>query len=229
MALIPVRAGVLVPEAHHVPQLVHHDPKLVAVLPDGDGLGSVPPLADEGAAAAGPLCEHDPVGVLGRPLHKLDAGVVLPVPHRLLEQRLVHPAEIAVDLVWNHCKVPNPLRPASNKSTNNYLQFGPREKGKCCAPGCGCPFLSPALAGLLLLNFRLEEARRGGAGGVKRSGATAAGTAGPVVSHLVAGRAGCRLQCAHPAGHVKHSTPVRKKSNICKNILFRNLIINRNV
>ena len=55
-------------------------------------LGTVAPLAHEGAAAAGSLREDDPVWVLGRPLHELDAGVVLPVAHGLLEQRLVHPA-----------------------------------------------------------------------------------------------------------------------------------------
>ena len=55
-------------------------------------LGTVAPLAHEGAAAAGSLREDDPVRVLGRPLHELDAGVVLPVAHGLLEQRLVHPA-----------------------------------------------------------------------------------------------------------------------------------------
>ena len=55
-------------------------------------LGTVAPLAHEGAAAAGSLREYDPVWVLGRPLHELDAGVVLPVAHGLLEQRLVHPA-----------------------------------------------------------------------------------------------------------------------------------------
>ena len=33
-------------------------------------------------------CEDDPVGVLLCPLHELDAGVVLPVPHGLLKQGL---------------------------------------------------------------------------------------------------------------------------------------------
>ena len=55
-------------------------------------LGAVAPLSHEGAAAAWSLRKDYPVGVLGRPLHELDAGVVLPVPHGLLEQRLVHPA-----------------------------------------------------------------------------------------------------------------------------------------
>ena len=72
-------------------------------------LRPIPSLADKGAAAAGSLREHNPVWVLGCPLHKLDnnilykiryynfclyldAGVVLPVPHGLLEQRLVDAA-----------------------------------------------------------------------------------------------------------------------------------------
>ena len=36
--LSPVGSRVLVPESHHVSQLVNHDPELVAVLPNGDGL-----------------------------------------------------------------------------------------------------------------------------------------------------------------------------------------------
>ena len=68
-------------------------------------LRPISPLADKGAAAAGSLGEHNPVRMLRSPLHKLriekkciftqtfilcplylDAGVILPVSHRLLEQ-----------------------------------------------------------------------------------------------------------------------------------------------
>lgn len=45
--MIPVRAGVLVPEPHHVAELVDHDAELVAVLADGDGLGAAAALAHE--------------------------------------------------------------------------------------------------------------------------------------------------------------------------------------
>ena len=44
-----VRAGVLVPEANHMAQFVHHNTKLVAVFADGDGLGTISPLAHETA------------------------------------------------------------------------------------------------------------------------------------------------------------------------------------
>ena len=68
-------------------------------------LRPISPFADKGAAAAGSLSEHNPVRMLRSPLHKLkiekknaylhkhfvsslylDAGVILPVSHRLLEQ-----------------------------------------------------------------------------------------------------------------------------------------------
>jgi hypothetical protein len=35
---VSIGSGVFVPESHYVTQLVDHDAKLVAVLPDGDGL-----------------------------------------------------------------------------------------------------------------------------------------------------------------------------------------------
>ena len=62
-----------VPEAHHVSQLVDHDPELVAVLPDGDCLdvvlrvvlsncepylGTISSLPNEAAAPTGSLSEH---------------------------------------------------------------------------------------------------------------------------------------------------------------------------
>lgn len=107
---VAVRAGVLVPEAHHVAQLVHHDAEFVAVLADGDGLGSVAALPDEGAAAAGPLREQDEVGVLlGDALYELDARRVLPVAHGLLEERLEGAAEHVVDLVGDDSVVPDAL------------------------------------------------------------------------------------------------------------------------
>lgn len=43
------------------------------------------------------------------PLHELDTREVLPVPHGLLEQGLVGPAEVSVDLVGNHPVFPNAL------------------------------------------------------------------------------------------------------------------------
>ena len=48
--LVPVGPCVLVPEPDDVAQLVDDDAKLVAVLADGDGLGAVAALANEGAA-----------------------------------------------------------------------------------------------------------------------------------------------------------------------------------
>ena len=41
----------------------------------------------------------------------LYTSIVLPVPHGLLEEGLVHPAEVGVDLVGNDCEVPDTLRP----------------------------------------------------------------------------------------------------------------------
>ena len=51
--LVTVRPRVLVPEADHVTQLVHHNAKLVAVLADGDGLGASTPAAHIRAAPVG--------------------------------------------------------------------------------------------------------------------------------------------------------------------------------
>ena len=42
----PVWARVLVPEAHHVAQLVNYDPEFVAVLPDGDCLTKIIPVTN---------------------------------------------------------------------------------------------------------------------------------------------------------------------------------------
>ena len=103
-------------------------------------LGTVAPLAHEGAAAAGSLREDDPVWVLGRPLHELDAGVVLPVAHGLLEQRLVHPAaseepvsntssylntqlQNFVDTYINASVASGSGRYISNKSTENRRSY----------------------------------------------------------------------------------------------------------
>lgn len=56
--VVPVGAGVLVPEPNHVAQLVHYDAKLVAVLPDGDGLGTPasPPHVRAAPAGEGRTC-----------------------------------------------------------------------------------------------------------------------------------------------------------------------------
>uniref|UniRef100_A0A6B0VDP4 Uncharacterized protein n=1 Tax=Ixodes ricinus TaxID=34613 RepID=A0A6B0VDP4_IXORI len=110
---VPVGPRVLVPEAHHVSQLVYHDAKLVAVLPDRDGLRAVATLAHERAAPAGPLREDDVVLVLESALHELDTRVVLPVTHRLFEQRPVVSAKVGLDLVGDDGVVPEPLRPRS--------------------------------------------------------------------------------------------------------------------
>ena len=46
----------------------------------------------------------------------LHTSVIFPVSHGLLEERLVHPAEVGVDLVGDHCVVPDPLHPRSRRS-----------------------------------------------------------------------------------------------------------------
>ena len=51
--LVAVRARVFVPEADHVAELVHHDAKLIAVLPYGDGLGAGASPPHVGATPAG--------------------------------------------------------------------------------------------------------------------------------------------------------------------------------
>lgn len=43
------------------------------------------------------------------PFHELHTSEVLPMPHGLLEERLVSSAEIAVDLVWNDSVLPDSL------------------------------------------------------------------------------------------------------------------------
>lgn len=48
--LVAVRPRVLVPEANHMTQLVHHDAKLVTVLANGDGLGTSAPPAHKRTA-----------------------------------------------------------------------------------------------------------------------------------------------------------------------------------
>ena len=48
--IVSVRSGVFVPKADHVTEFMDDNPELVAVLPDGDGLGTVPALPDEGTA-----------------------------------------------------------------------------------------------------------------------------------------------------------------------------------
>ena len=70
---------------------------------------------NERAASAGSLGEDDPVWMIRGSLHKLNARVVLPVPHGLLEQGLVHPAEVRVYFVGNDGEVPNPLWPGRGR------------------------------------------------------------------------------------------------------------------
>lgn len=50
--LVSVRTCVLVPEADHVAEFVHHDAELVAVLPYGDGLRAAASPSHVGAAPA---------------------------------------------------------------------------------------------------------------------------------------------------------------------------------
>lgn len=72
---------------------------------------------------AGSLGEHNPVRVLLGSLDKLHAGVVLPVPHGLLEQGFVDTTEVGIDLVGDHRVVPDPF----GASRGRPLQtFGPR-------------------------------------------------------------------------------------------------------
>lgn len=107
---MPVAIGprVLVPEADDVSELVYDDAELITILADADGLRSVSPFADEGAAAAGPLGEHNVILMLVRhALDEFDTGEVFPVTHRLLEESLVGTAEVAVDLVRNYPVVPD--------------------------------------------------------------------------------------------------------------------------
>lgn len=47
---VPVGPRVFVPESDHMTQLVHHDAELVAVFPDGNGLGASATTAHIGAA-----------------------------------------------------------------------------------------------------------------------------------------------------------------------------------
>ena len=115
--IIAVGSGVFVPETDDVTEFVHHDAELVAVLADGDGLGSVAPLADEGTAPARSLREYDVV-LLVLPLDERGAGVVLPMTHRHLEERLVRPGEIRVDHVRNHRVVPQTLWTRRRRATD---------------------------------------------------------------------------------------------------------------
>lgn len=50
--LIAVGTCMLVPEADHVAQFMHNDPKLVTILSYGDGLGTSAPPAHVGATPA---------------------------------------------------------------------------------------------------------------------------------------------------------------------------------
>lgn len=47
--LISIRASMLMPESHHMAQLMNNNPKLVTVFPDRYGLGTVSPLAHKWA------------------------------------------------------------------------------------------------------------------------------------------------------------------------------------
>ena len=57
-------------------------------------LWSIATFADKRAASTRSLREDDPVRMLRGSLHELDAGVVLPVTHGLLEQGLVNTTAI---------------------------------------------------------------------------------------------------------------------------------------
>lgn len=51
--LVAVRTSVFVPEADHVAELMHHNAKLIAVLPYGDGLGTTASPPHVGTTPAG--------------------------------------------------------------------------------------------------------------------------------------------------------------------------------
>lgn len=108
--ILAIWSRVLVPEADHMTQLVHHNSKLVAVLADGNRLSPITPLPHVRATATGALRKDNVVGVLVRiAFHKLDARKVLPMTHRLLEQCLVRPTKVRINLVGNHPVVPDSL------------------------------------------------------------------------------------------------------------------------
>ena len=46
----------------------------------------------------------------------LDTRVILPVTHGLFEERLMHPAEVRVDLVGDYGVVPYPLAPCRRRT-----------------------------------------------------------------------------------------------------------------
>lgn len=103
----------LVPEADDVAQLVYYDAKLVTVFADRNSLRSVSALPDEGTTATGTFCEDDIIQMFVRPFHELDARVVFPVTHGLLEESTMISAKIALDLVWNDSQVPESLSSGS--------------------------------------------------------------------------------------------------------------------
>ena len=45
--IVPVFSRVFMPEPNNVAQLVDHNPELVAVLTNGNGLGTIPPLTNK--------------------------------------------------------------------------------------------------------------------------------------------------------------------------------------
>lgn len=57
--LVTIGASVLVPEADHVAEFMHHDAKLIAVLPDGDGLRASTSPPNVGATPAGRSIQHN--------------------------------------------------------------------------------------------------------------------------------------------------------------------------
>lgn len=59
-------------------------------------------------------------------LHELDAGEVLPVSHRLLEQGLVRAGEITIDLVRDHAVIPHAFLTRGGRATHPARKRVPR-------------------------------------------------------------------------------------------------------
>lgn len=72
--LVAVGPGVLVPEADHMTQFMHHNPKLIAVLPNGDGLRASPPPPHVGAAPVVTYTHFSLIAVLIRSPPPLPRG-----------------------------------------------------------------------------------------------------------------------------------------------------------
>lgn len=119
-----------------VTQFMDNNAKLFAITSNGDGLASIPILTQKRTATIRwdinykfsierildlPAILDCKVYIvcmqIGIPLHKLDAGEVLPVAHGLLEERLVGSTEDGIDLVGYDPIVPSSLLPHGHSSS----------------------------------------------------------------------------------------------------------------